>query len=87
MILAARLARTSWKYQSLAYSLVLKDVGVLMAHISLAATAIGLATCCVGTGDSEAFARASGTDPLEEPAVGEIAIGSSSAEPRDESAS
>jgi SagB-type dehydrogenase family enzyme len=75
MILAARVARTSWKYQSIAYALVLKDAGVLMATVCLTATAIGLAACCVGTGDSEAFARATGVDPLQEPAVGEIALG------------
>jgi SagB-type dehydrogenase family enzyme len=76
MILAARIARTSWKYQSIAYALVLKDAGVLMATVCLTATAIGLGACCVGTGDSEAFARATGTDPLQEPAIGEIALGS-----------
>src|SRR5262249_33175930 len=83
MILAARFARTSWKYQSIAYALVLKDAGVLMATVCLTATAIGLGACCVGTGDSEAFARATGADPLQEPPVGEIALGSLPAGQRD----
>jgi hypothetical protein len=47
-----------------------------MGTACLTATAIGLAACGVGTGNSEAFARATGTHPLEEPAVAEIAIGS-----------
>src|SRR4029079_14706109 len=75
MVLAARVARTSCKYRSIAYALVLKDAGVLMATVCLTATAIGLGACCVGTGDSEAFARATGTDPRQDPAVAEIALG------------
>jgi oxazoline/thiazoline dehydrogenase len=76
IVLGARMGRTAWKYQSLAYALVLKHVGVVLQTIYLSATAMGLAACAVGTGDADRFARASGVDYYEESSVGEIAIGS-----------
>jgi SagB-type dehydrogenase family enzyme len=75
LVLTARMGRIAWKYQSLAYSLVLKHVGVVMQTIYLSATAMGLAACAVGSGDSERFAEASGIDFYDETSVGEIAIG------------
>ena len=76
LILAARFPRVAWKYESIAYALTLKHVGVLYQTMYLTATAMGLAPCAVGVGDSELFARASGLDPLAEPAVGEFLLGS-----------
>jgi SagB-type dehydrogenase family enzyme len=78
--LAARFARGNWKYEGIAYSLTLKNVGVLMAHMYLAATAMGLAPCAIGSGDSSLFARATGLDPLEESSVGEFTLGTLPAE-------
>ena len=40
--IAARFGRVSWKYSSVAYSLVLKDVGVLIQSLYLMATDMGL---------------------------------------------
>lgn len=74
--LAARFQRVSWKYQSLAYSLILKDVGVLYATMYLVATAMHLAPCALGAGDSDLFTRLSGTDYLKETSVGEFMLGS-----------
>jgi SagB-type dehydrogenase family enzyme len=76
--LAARFQRVSWKYQSLAYSLILKDVGVLYATMYLAATAMNLAPCALGAGDSDLFTKLSGTDYLKETSVGEFMLGSRS---------
>jgi len=74
--LAARFQRVSWKYQSLAYSLILKDVGVIYATMYLVATAMHLAPCALGAGDSDLFLRLSGTDYLAETSVGEFMLGS-----------
>jgi SagB-type dehydrogenase family enzyme len=76
LILAARFARTAWKYESIAYSLTLKHVGVVLQTMYLAATAMGLGPCAVGCGDSDRFARAAGTDYCAETSVGEFLLGS-----------
>jgi oxazoline/thiazoline dehydrogenase len=76
LILAARAPRISWKYASIAYTLILKHVGVVYESMYLAATAMGLAPCALGCGDSDAFARAAGTDYYDETSVGEFLLGS-----------
>jgi SagB-type dehydrogenase family enzyme len=76
--LAARFQRVSWKYQSLAYSLILKDVGVLYATMYFVATAMNLAPCALGAGDSDLFTKLSGTNYLKETSVGEFMLGSRS---------
>jgi SagB-type dehydrogenase family enzyme len=76
LILAARVPRISWKYASIAYALILKHVGVVYQSMYLAATAMGLAPCALGCGDSDAFARAAGTDYYDETSVGELLLGS-----------
>lgn len=72
---AADFERPHRKYGSLSYSLTLKNVGVLVQSIYLAAQAMGLAVCALGSGDSAAFADATGLDPLKVSTVGEVAIG------------
>lgn len=76
LVLAARFERVAWKYQGMAYALILKDVGVLVQTLYLVATAMDLAVCAVGAGDSDAFARVAGTDPFVESSVGELILGS-----------
>jgi SagB-type dehydrogenase family enzyme len=76
MIVAARYPRLAWKYESIAYSLILKHVGVLYQTMYLAATAMGLAACAVGGGDSDLFARATGASYMAETSVGEFLLGS-----------
>ncbi len=73
--LTARLRRLSWKYEGLAYSLVLKHVGVLTQMLYLVAAAMGLAPCALGTANIHATARAFGTDWRVEPSVGQFLIG------------
>src|SRR5262249_36585681 len=76
LILAARFPRVGWKYESIAYALTLKHVGVLFQTMYLAATAMGLAPCALGGGDADLFARAAGTDYGAETSVGEFLLGS-----------
>ena len=79
--ITSRRDRVAWKYQSIAYALTLKNVGALYQTMYLAATAMRLSACALGSGDSELAARAFGLDPLGEPAVGEFMIGSRPEEP------
>ena len=76
LILASRFPRLAWKYASLAYALTLKHVGVVYQTMYLAATAMGLAPCALGGGDSDLFARAAGVDYYAETSVGEFLLGS-----------
>jgi SagB-type dehydrogenase family enzyme len=76
LILAARLPRIAWKYSGLAYALVLKDVGVVFQTMYLAATAMGLSPCAIGSGNSDLFARAAGVSYYAEASVGEFLLGS-----------
>src|SRR5204863_4746710 len=52
LIIAARFGRTTWKYESLAYRLILLELGTLFQTLHMVATAMGLAGCALGTGDS-----------------------------------
>src|SRR5262249_24749970 len=76
LILASRFARVAWKYESIAYALTLKHVGVVFQTMYLAATAMGLGGCAVGGGDADRFARAAGTDYYAERSGGEFLLGS-----------
>jgi SagB-type dehydrogenase family enzyme len=76
LIVTARFPRIGWKYAGLAYSLVLKNVGVIYQTMYLAATAMGLAPCALGYGNADLFARAAGTDYYAETSVGEFLLGS-----------
>jgi len=81
LILAARFPRIAWKYESIAYALTLKHVGVLYQTMYLAATAMGLAPCAIGGGDADLFARAAGIDYYAETSVGEFLLGNPRAQP------
>jgi SagB-type dehydrogenase family enzyme len=80
LVLAARLPRIAWKYSGLAYALVLKHVGVVFQTMYLAATAMGLAPCAIGLGDSDLFARAAGEGYYAESSVGEFLLGGAPAD-------
>jgi SagB-type dehydrogenase family enzyme len=75
LILAARFPRVAWKYESIAYALTLKHVGVVYQTMYLTATAMGLAPCAIGGGDADLFVRAAGTDYCLETSVGEFLLG------------
>jgi SagB-type dehydrogenase family enzyme len=82
MILAARFQRLAWKYTSIAYALLLKDVGVLYQTMYLVATAMDLAPCALGAGNADLFATAAALDYYAETSVGEFILGSKGPELR-----
>jgi len=73
--IAARFGRISWKYSSIAYSLVLKDVGALYQTLYLMATDMGLGGCAIGTNNIDLFAKMTGIEFHIEGPVGQFAIG------------
>jgi len=73
--IAARFGRMSWKYSSIAYALILKDVGVLIQTLYLMATDIGLGGCAIGTVNIDLFAKMTGIEFHIEGPVGQFAIG------------
>jgi SagB-type dehydrogenase family enzyme len=77
LTIAARFGRIFWKYESMGYALILKDVGALFQTMYLVAEAMGLGACAMGGGNSELFAAATGLDYYAETSVGEFVIGSS----------
>ncbi|OAF11631.1 SagB/ThcOx family dehydrogenase [Bradyrhizobium neotropicale] len=73
--IAARFGRISWKYSSIAYSLILKDVGNLIQTFYLAATDMSLGGCAIGTNNIDLFARMTGLEFHVEGPVGQFALG------------
>ncbi len=73
--IAARFGRISWKYSSIAYALILKDVGVLMQTLYLMATDMGLGGCAIGIANIDLFAKMTGVEFHVEGPVGQFAIG------------
>jgi len=73
--ITARFGRISWKYSSIAYALILKDVGVLMQTLYLMATDMGLGGCAIGSTNIELFAKVTGIEFHVEGPVGQFAIG------------
>jgi SagB-type dehydrogenase family enzyme len=76
LVITARVQRVLWKYEGMGYELALKNSGVLTGLMYLVATAMGLAPCALGSGDSASFALLSGLDPLVEPSIADFALGS-----------
>ena len=76
LIISARFGRISWKYSSMAYAAILKNVGSLYQTMYLTATAMGLAPCGLGAGNSDLFAAAIGGNYYRETSVGEFLLGS-----------
>lgn len=76
IVISARFGRLLWKYQTMAYAVIMKNVGALYSVMYLVATAMGLAPCAMGGGSAADFELATGADPLAESSVGEFVIGS-----------
>lgn len=76
IVIAARFPRISWNYESIAYATVLKNVGALLQTMYLVATAMNLAPCAIGEGNSDLFAAVAGTKYYAETSVGEFILGS-----------
>jgi SagB-type dehydrogenase family enzyme len=73
--IAARFGRVSWKYSSVAYSLILKDVGVLTQSLYVMATDMGLGGCAIGLTNIDLFAKMTGIEFHVEGPVGQFAMG------------
>lgn len=75
-IIAARFQRIQWKYASIAYATILKDLGGLYQTMYLVGEAMGLAPCALGGGHSDLFAQAAKLDYFVETCVGGFVLGS-----------
>jgi SagB-type dehydrogenase family enzyme len=73
--ITARFGRVAWKYSSLAYSLILKDVGVLLQTLYLMATDMGLGGCAIGSTNIDLFEMITGIAFHVEGPVGVFALG------------
>jgi SagB-type dehydrogenase family enzyme len=78
--LTARIRRVSWKYEGLAYRLVLMDAGVLIQNLYLVCTAMRLAPCALDRVSSEMAARAFGADWRTEPGIVQFTVGRAAAD-------
>ncbi|HKD79987.1 MAG TPA: SagB family peptide dehydrogenase [Candidatus Angelobacter sp.] len=76
LIISARFRRTAWKYESIAYRLILLEAGTLFQTMYLVAAAMGLRGCALGCGDSDHFARTIASDYYTETSVAEFMLGS-----------
>jgi SagB-type dehydrogenase family enzyme len=74
--MTARFRRLSWRYEGMAYRMVLMNAGVLMQNLYLVCTAMGLAPCAIHTISIDTAARALGTDWRVEPCVAQFMVGS-----------
>ena len=80
--IAARFGRISWKYSSIAYALILKDVGVLIQTLYVMAADMELGGCAIGTTNIELFAKMTGIEFHVEGPVGQFALGRGSDGPK-----
>jgi len=69
-VIAARFQRVQWKYASIAYATILKDLGGLYQTMYLVGEAMGLAPCALGGGHSDLFAQAAKLNYFAETCVG-----------------
>jgi SagB-type dehydrogenase family enzyme len=79
--IAARFGRVSWKYSSIAFSLILKDAGALMQTFYLMGTDMGLGGCAIGIANLDVFAKMTGIDFHVEGPVGQFALGRAAPSP------
>ncbi len=73
--IASRFHRVNWKYSGMAYATQLKNTGVLFQTFYLVATAMNLAPCGLGLGDTARFSRLTGNNYFEEGSIGEFMLG------------
>lgn len=74
VVITSRFRRVMWKYESMAYHVILQEVGALYQTMYLVATSMRLAPCALGAGDSVRFARLIGSDYYDETSVGEFIL-------------
>jgi SagB-type dehydrogenase family enzyme len=76
LVITSRILRDVWKYEKIAYRLVLQDLGCLYQTLSLTATALGLVSCILGAVDARRLSIALKLETLMEPVIGEMIISS-----------
>jgi len=76
LVITSRFPREAWKYEKIAYRLVLQDLGCLYQTLSLAAGALGLSSCILGAVDAKSLGAILALEPLAEPAIGEMTLSS-----------
>jgi SagB-type dehydrogenase family enzyme len=76
-IISARFHRVSWKYRSVAYSLILKNTGALFQTFYLTASALNLGCCALGGGNADLFSNTIGSNYYQESSVGEFILNGS----------
>lgn len=74
ILIAARFHRVNWKYESIAYATILKNAGALIQTMYLVATALELAPCAIGGGNSDLFSKAAHLNYFEETTVAEFTL-------------
>lgn len=76
LVITSRFAREAWKYEKIAYRMVLQDLGCLYQTLSLTAEALGLASCILGAVDAKILGEILTLEPLVEPVIGEMTLSS-----------
>jgi len=76
IVITARFGRVVWKYQSTAYALTLRNVGLLFSAMYGVAAAMELAPCALGGRAAHLFGQAVGLDDSSEATVGGFLLGS-----------
>jgi SagB-type dehydrogenase family enzyme len=79
-IVTSRYPRMSRKYESICYSLSLKNLGALIQTMYLVATAMDLSPCSIGSGHANLFNEITNINILEEAQIGEFALNGKKAE-------
>lgn len=72
--ITARFGRMTWKYEKMAYAVIMKNLGVLYQTMYLVGTAMGLAPSAIGGGASTDLNQLTGEDFLKESQVGEFLL-------------
>lgn len=73
-LITARFGKLNTRYNSIAYSLVLRNVGCLLQTMYLVATAMDRAPCAIGAGDADVFARITGLPYEVQGTVGDFVL-------------
>ncbi|RRD50704.1 SagB family peptide dehydrogenase [Arachnia propionica] len=75
VILVARFGRVMWKYEGVGGALVLKNAGVMLHALQLAAVAEGLGACALGGNSARVFEEVTGLGLPSHGPVGQLVLG------------
>ena len=75
VIISARILRVSWKYEGMVISLSLRNSGILLDELYLAAAALKIGGCAVGMGDAVVLSSVIGQSPWREPVLAQFLVG------------